>query len=278
EYGEKGEGPVVLSVHGGPGGYDQSLGLGEAFRANGFKIIGVSRPGYLGTPLETGRSYEEQADALAALIDALELGKVAVIGASAGGPASYLLAARHPDKVAALIEIDAVARKYEIQVSWLEEKLYLSKAGLWLVHFLLDHFPEAMVKGFLETESTLSGQELTQRIKEIVKDEYKFAWLRFLISTMSEKMDRRKAGLENDLKQLAALEPLPVRTIACPTLIFHGTADKDVVPAHAEYASGAIPNSELYWIQDGSHLGFWTAATASAAQEYAVRWLTGQVH
>ncbi|MEW6388501.1 MAG: alpha/beta hydrolase [Thermodesulfobacteriota bacterium] len=277
EYGEKGEGPVVLSVHGGPGGYDQGLGLGETFRANGFKIMAVSRPGYLGTPLETGRSCAEQADALAASIDALGLGKVAVIGASAGGPASYLLAARHADKVAALIEIDSVALKYEIHVSWLEEKLFLSKAGLWLVNFFLDHFPEAMVKSFLQAESTLAGQELNARVKEIVKDDYKLAWVRFLMATMSEKMDQRKAGLDNDLQQLAALGALPVQTIACPTLIIHGAADKDVVPAHAEYAHRAIKNSELYLIPGGSHLGFWTADTAYEAQEYAVRWLRGQI-
>ena len=36
-------------------------------------LIGVSRPGYLGTPLASGRSAEAQADLLAALIDGLVL-------------------------------------------------------------------------------------------------------------------------------------------------------------------------------------------------------------
>jgi pimeloyl-ACP methyl ester carboxylesterase len=273
EYAERGQGPPVLCVHGGPGGYDQGLVIGEFFRANGFKIIAPSRPGYLGTPLATGGTPEEQAGALAALLEALDIKAAAVIGASAGGPASYMLAALYPDKVSALIEIDSVCLTYKPEVSPLQEKLFLSKAGIWLTRFFLDHFPEATIKGFLKTESTLDRQEITERARHILKDEGKFAYLRLLMATMSERFDQRQAGVHNDLKQMATIERLPIAAVACPTLIIHGTADKDVSPSHGEYAKATIAGSDLYWIKDGSHIGFWAADEADAAQEYALAWL-----
>jgi pimeloyl-ACP methyl ester carboxylesterase len=273
EYAERGQGSPLLCVHGGPGGCDQGLGLGEFFRVNNFKIIAPSRPGYLGTPLDSGRTPEEQADALAALLDALQISRIPVIGASAGGPSSYLLAARHPDKVSCLLEIDSVCLSYKPNISPLEEKLYLTKAGIWLVRFFLDHFPAATVKSFLSTESTLDRHAIGERAQHILQDPTKFAFLRFLLATMSERLAQRQAGLENDLLQLAAITELPLAPIACPTLIMHGTADKDVPPKHSKYAQGVILGAELYWIKDASHIGFWVADDAFAAQEYALAWL-----
>lgn len=273
EYAERGQGPPLLCIHGGPGGYDQGLGLGEFLRVNGFKIIAPSRPGYLGTPLATGRTPEEQADALAALLDVLKIEQCPVIGASAGGPPSYLLAARHPDKVSCLLEIDSVCLEYRINVTLLEEKLFLSKTGLWLMSFFMEHFPESTVKGFLKAESTLDRHEIAARAKEILQDESKFAFLKFLMATMSERFQERQDGLHNDLEQLAAITRLDLAPIACPTLIMHGNADKDVPPGHGEYAQATIGGSELYWIEGGSHIGFWTAGEAYTAQDYALSWL-----
>lgn len=129
EYAIRGEGPVLLVAHGGPGGYDQALLLGELFSRNGFQVVAPSRPGYLGTPVETGRTAEEQGDALAALLDALDIRRACVLGVSGGGPASYQLAQRHPDKPQALIVVDGISMHYAKgdTISPLEEWFYLSQ-------------------------------------------------------------------------------------------------------------------------------------------------------
>ena len=99
EYAERGRGDPILSLHGTPGGWDQGLVAAEYLRVNGFRIIAPSRPGYLGTPLSTGRTFAQQGDALAALLDALEIDRIIVCAVSGGGPAGYELAARHADRV-----------------------------------------------------------------------------------------------------------------------------------------------------------------------------------
>ena len=275
EYADRGEGPVLLSVHGGAGGYDQGLGIGEVFRKAGFRIVAVSRPGYLGTPLEVGKTAEAQGDALAAFMDAMDLSKAAAVGCSAGGPPSYQLAERHPNRVAALIEIDSVCIKYtkKQELSQLQETIYFSKLGLWLVDYFIRHFPAAVVKNFLQTESSLDKHEIGKRVKEIVGDEDKLAFVDFLFKTMSQDYDRRKAGLDNDFAIMEGIDKLPLSNIECPTLIMHGDADSDVPMSHAEYAHVAIPGSDLFPIKGSSHIGFWVAPTALEAQEYAINWL-----
>jgi pimeloyl-ACP methyl ester carboxylesterase len=80
ELAEAGEGPALLSVHGSGGGWEYALGQAAVFALNGFRVIAPSRPGYFGTPLATGRTYIEQADALAALLEALAVDRAAVLG------------------------------------------------------------------------------------------------------------------------------------------------------------------------------------------------------
>jgi pimeloyl-ACP methyl ester carboxylesterase len=273
EYAERGQGPELLAVHGSPGGYDQGLGLGEFFRVNGFKTIAPSRPGYLGTPLATGRTPEEQADALAALLDSLKIEKIPVIATSGGGPSSYLLAARHPDRVSCLLEINSVCQKYEHDITPLQKKLFLSKAGHWLVRFFLEHFPESTFKYLLKAESTLDRQAIAVMAKEILQDPSKLAFLKFLMATISTRLRERQDGLHNDVAQIAAITQLDLASISCPTLIMHGSADLRVSPKHGEYAKASIAGAELYWIKNGPHTGFWLAGEAYAAQDYALCWL-----
>lgn len=81
-----GHGPAVLALHGAMGGYDQSAILAQALVPDGHRVIAVSRPGYLGTPPAVGTTPEGQADALAALLDALGLADAAVVAVSGGCP------------------------------------------------------------------------------------------------------------------------------------------------------------------------------------------------
>ena len=140
EYRAEGAAPFVLCVHGGPGGYDQGKLVAEAVFAD-FGTIAVSRPGYLRTPLATGRTFEEQADALAALLDALGIDRVAVYGASAGGPPSIHFAGRHPDRIVALLLTCAVTTVYPVYVPAWARAIIFSDTGSRLQTWLFERFP-----------------------------------------------------------------------------------------------------------------------------------------
>jgi pimeloyl-ACP methyl ester carboxylesterase len=108
-----GAGPVVLASHAGVGGVDQAGLMLDWLPTDGNRRLLVSRPGYLDTPLTGQESFERQADLFAALLDTLNLPRVAVVTLSSGGPAGYLFAARHPDRVTALVAISSVSGHYE---------------------------------------------------------------------------------------------------------------------------------------------------------------------
>ncbi len=277
EYAQLGQGPDVLIAHGGPGGYDQALVLGELFRKNGFRIVAPSRPGYLGTPLECGKSAEKQGDFMAALLDALDISKALVVCASGGGPAAYQIAQRHPEKVSALVVIDGISCKYSKgdDINKLEEWMYLSKPGQWLTGLFFKHFPAAVVRSFLQTESTLDKHEIGQRVREILADQGKFAFVDAMFRTMTTRFSERQTGADNDIAMGSAIDQLPLDKIRCPALIIHGDADNDVPARDAEYAHQSIAGSDLLWINHASHIGFWTAEDAYKVQKFTLDWMKG---
>ncbi len=66
----------------------------------------------------------------------------------------------------------------------------------------------------------------------------------------------RKAGLQNDMRQLTTLSNYPLENIAAPVLVLHGKAD-DLVPfSHAEFIVDRAPHSRILEIEDGGHLFF----------------------
>lgn len=105
EYAMTGQGVPVLKIHGSPGGYDHSIAGARARPDDitGFQIIAPSRPGYLRTPLSSGRTPAEQADLYAALLDVLKIDRVIVSGVSGGGASALQFAVRHPQRTIGLI-------------------------------------------------------------------------------------------------------------------------------------------------------------------------------
>ena len=86
EISKKGEAPYLLALHGTTGIHDGLSCYFDEMLNRGFGIITPSRPGYGRTPLETGSTSAEAADALAALLDELKIDHVVIFGVSGGGP------------------------------------------------------------------------------------------------------------------------------------------------------------------------------------------------
>jgi pimeloyl-ACP methyl ester carboxylesterase len=252
EFSRRGGSPNVVLFHGGPGGHDQGFAADPLVEA-GFGNITPSRPGYLRTPLSVGRTFEEQADAIAALLDALEIDQVAVYGLSAGGPCAIQFAARHPDRTRVLLLACAVTQRYRPEIPAWARALFLSSMGTWLQLLMFDRFPESSIQGLLREESTYSAKERTREAARIARDPRLLGITRQLLEAFTP-YDLRKAGLDNDLVQLAAIEHLPFEKIRCPTLIAHGTADGDAPFADAEAARRRIRNAELYRMEGAWHL------------------------
>lgn len=248
-------GPVILLVHGTPGGYDQGGLLAEVAAQHGFRLIAMSRPGYLRTPLEVGRTPAAQADALAALLDALGISRAAVVGLSGGGPAAIQFALRHPGRCLALVVISAVSRPTvprESFVAWLlSTRLFTSNQAGWLMGAAVKLQPALLVQA-LEPSPELQA--------EILSDPQKLSTLIAIAQAGIQLPAQRRAGMRNDEEQFASLPVFPVETIRVPTLVIHGTADKNVPYAHGLFIAETVPGAELCAIKGGTHSIFVTHA------------------
>lgn len=265
EYAERGDGEPVLAIHGTLGGWDQGLVGAEFLRVNGLKIIAPSRPGYLGTPLSTGRTFAEQGDALAALLDVLGIDRIPVVAASGGGPSAYELASRHPDRVSRLVQVDGVCIPGPIPAAAarIAARDSLARAQIWL----LRHATRPTLAGLLRAVGTEPRAVVSERAAKLAAIPDRTATLEATLRA-SLGAARRRPGMNNDF---TVFTPAPLERITCPTLIVHARSDKMAPPANAEYAHAHITGSELYWM-DGSHVAFALEA-ADTAPPYVVNWL-----
>ena len=252
-YGDSG--PVFAGMHGGPGGYDQVRLNWGALADHGFRVLAWSRPGYLRTPIESGATIEEQTDALVALLDELEIDKVAIGGVSAGGALCYTMGFRRPDRVWAVLAEAAISMKYEpLKASQkIFTKLMFNDPAMWLYETMALLSPKSTTKSFTKQESDLSEEQIEELLNHVFEDPRRSSLMLDFIKTMAP-VSLRWPGIQNDLKQLAAIDKLPVENIKAPTLIIQGRHDADARPEYAEYALKNIPNAQIMWVEDGFHL------------------------
>jgi pimeloyl-ACP methyl ester carboxylesterase len=250
----EGRGPPVLAIHGGPGGFDQGLAWCQHLRDGGCEVIAPSRPGYLRTPLQSGRTPEDQADLYAAALDTLGIARTAVLGFSSGGPSAVHFAARHPDRITALFLDTAILRPFEPPIGALMRATLESSFFVWLSYQMVTRWPGLMARFMIDGVSD-----------ELSKDQRKEAanWINShpaRLHSMQEQFtsiapqENRKLGWANDQFNERDLAPLPFANVVAPTLIALGTNDAIVPVAHATTAVEKIPNADLVLVEEGHHI------------------------
>jgi len=270
EYATHGEGTPILVLHGGAGGYDQAILLFKRYIPAGYKMVCPSRPGYLRTPLETGQTVEEQADALAALLDYLKIDSITVIGISAGGLSLYPLSIRHPHKVKSIIAIDAISGEYLIpeQTGKLAQALFMTDFSLWLTKESMIYFPETIIKNLIKADGYLDPVRIDNRVKEIIESKEQLEVIAELMYSILDYAPRQ-VGTMNDMAQGAKSTWFNFQQIKCPALIIHGTHDADVKFYHGVFAYEQLGSKrkERIWVEYGTHFCFFFAKEAPETQE-----------
>jgi len=205
-----------------------------------------------------GTTFDEQADAAAALLDALDIEKVAVLGYSAGGPPAIYFSARYPERTWAMILECAVTRKWVVSSDNLEEKIYFGylmyqDPFLWTSDVVGSHAPRLVGMSTIEMESSLDKAETEKLMDSIMNDPRRVKVLTGLMKSMSPG-DLREEGMKNDVAQLEKVQDLPLKDVRAPTLIIHGTKDADVSVEDAKFAAQTIPGAQLYLVDGGFHV------------------------
>ena len=233
-----GEGPEVLCLHGALGGYDQGLLLARVLGEEGFRYLAPSRPGYLGTPLDRGRTPEEQADLYAALLDAMGVERAAVMAVSGGGASAIHFALRHWDRCRGLVLVSVPAQAVRRPPrSFAVLKLLVRVPG---VEALLRR--RALRRPEEAARRSLADPELRERI---LGDPEAWALLQELQRSTLDRMRLRLAGTDNDA-EVAATRAYPLEELRVPVLALLGTRDPWIpFEVHARAFSLRVPEVEL---------------------------------
>jgi len=271
EVARSGHGPAVLYVHGMPGSWRQLVPPAEDM-SDDFEVILPSRPGYGRTPIRSGRTYDEQADLYAALLDALGARRCAVLAASGGGPSAIAFASRHADRTDALVLLSALSPHLVTpQRAW----------KLFRVPLLADALVPPLrsvnrrrVSGPRERDGVVLSRRLTADERRRAGTDPRIGGdlLRHVLA--HREAPAGVAGLRNDYAQIEATRTPREIAVRCPTLILHGSADSSVPLEHARFHQGVIPGAELRVFDDAGHL---LALTRRGETSHAVReFLTGR--
>ena len=249
----EGTGPSVLSIHGSPGGFDQGLIWAQHLRNGGCQLVAPSRPGYLRTPLDSGRKPSEQADLYASMLDALHIDKVTILGISSGGPSAVHFAARHPNKTKALLLDAAVLLPISPASSAIERAVFESSVGVWLSCQVAKRWPRLTAASVVDVLSAgLNKDRKRNAVEWITSSPTRLDCVVELPTSLAPRRFR-EPGQRNDESNEINLDPLPFTKVTVPTLVAQGNNDAFPLINHATSAACKISDAELMLVEEGHH-------------------------
>jgi 2-hydroxy-6-oxonona-2,4-dienedioate hydrolase len=250
EYAEAGSGPPLLVIHGAGGGFDQGQDFSEPLLPHGFRVVAVSRFGYLRTPLPADASPAAQARAHACLLDALGIDRVAVLGGSAGAPSAIQFALLYPERTTRLVLLVPavfVPRPAGIPAVTMPAGLQFVFDTALRSDFLL--WATIRVAPWFLAESALATPA---SLVATASDREKARVLRVMEHVLP--VTARRPGLVNDGAVTSALPRYELERVAAPTLVISAADDLFGTFDSGRYTAQQIPGARFVGFSSGGHL------------------------
>jgi len=250
EYAIVGTGTPLLVVHGAGGGFDQGLEFGRPLADFGFRVIAMSRFGYLRSSFPADASPAAQADAHACLLDALKLPKAAILGGSAGAPSTIQFCLRHAGRCSAMVLLVPAffpaPRAGEPQgqpkaaPSFILNSILGSDFFFWLNLKL--------------ARDTLLERVFATPIRDFegAPPEEQERILRAMRHALP--LGPRQKGLRNDMTIVGSTPRYELERLGVPTLVVSIENDLFKIHESSRYAAQRIPGARLVSFPTGGHL------------------------
>jgi len=252
----------VFWHHGSPNVGSPPEPLFAAAEANGLRWISYDRPGYGGSSPHDGRTVASAAADVAAIADALGIGRFFVLGHSGGGPHALACAALLHERVIAAVSVSAPAPFDADGLDWFAgwspgiaaENRAATGGRATLEEHWAEAEPEDMDAFFTEADMAALGGN--------------WSWL---AGVAGQAIEQGNEGYLEDT--LASVQPWGFRpdAIRVPVLIVHGAKDKMVPSAHGGWLAARCPAAELRIVPDAGHI------TVLDSAPEALTWLAARI-
>ena len=236
EYAERGDGDPVLVVH---GIFHNGVGALLSVRDfSGRRFIAPSRFGYLGSSLPPSATPAAQADAFVALLDALGIDRIDVIGESAGATSALQLALRHPERVKHLaVLVGNLPGSPTAIVQPRFAKLFNRQLPLWMLRTVAPSMMVRLVAG-VPKGFAMNGEDA-----------------RFVTEFIDSLFPVSPDGVDFDaFVSNADVNDYNLEAINVPTLIVHTRDDQVTSHEASKRAAERIPGGRFVSLESGGHL------------------------
>ena len=256
EYGAP-DGPVVVSHHGTPGSGAFFRAEREGADARGLRLVAYDRPGYGGSTPQTGRTVADAAADVAAILDALGVGRFATYGESGGGPHALACAALLPDRCAAVATVAGIGPTDAPDLDWLagmgegnHAEFATAREGRErLVAYcradaasLTSVGPDELAEALRPHLSAVDAGALTGELAAHV------------LGVITTALEPGVEGWVDDDYAFLAPWGFDVGAIEVPVLIWQGEHDLMVPPAHAAWLREHVAGAEGSSLPGEGHL------------------------
>ena len=230
-----GSGLPLLLLHGFP--LDHGMWARQEPLAERVRLIVPDQRGFGGSTGPGPESMEQLADDAVALLDAVHIATPAVVcGLSMGGYVAQHVAARHPDRVAALVLVDTrlEADTPEVRAGRVDLAAKVGRLGQSLV-------AEAMIPRLLATSAEAKAAPDRAAIEAELQ--------RMIVSQPVETIQAALAAIGGRPDMTEAVQQLRV-----PALLVVGAEDALTPPACMEKAEQLIPDARLLVVPRAGHM------------------------
>lgn len=253
EYGDPG-GLAILCLHGTPGSRLMFAIADDFAREHALRLIAPERAGFGLSSFAKAQPLARCADDMAALCGALGLPRVAVAGVSGGAPFAVALAAVHPGRVAAMALASPVGpfagpegaerlgpgHRLVFRVLPPVPLLYRCLFSFGRLGFL--YAPQVMAAMIASRAAPSDWRVLSDKRAR-----------RNLLRGLAEGVRPGVGGAVEELRCFSRPWGLPYEQITAPTILWQGTADRNVPVSAALRLGEVIPACEVRRIDGAGH-------------------------
>ncbi len=274
EYSVAGDGDAVLYFHGTGGTCDGMMPFEYELVSDGFRLIMPNRPGYGNTPLVSNTSITDCTNVAAALLDALGIERVGVMGSSGGGAFALSFALTHPDRCHSLTLLCPQLHRWS-------SKQWMPHSGRWLLPLLKVSLLRKLlmaahrVRFSKMTALQFLKMEAGERYATVKNDPHAHEIAEASINMM--KRGVMFPGFVNDMRVFVYEDIFAEGDVLRPpSMVIHDAADPMAPVAHIDWFCNLVPSCQRVNVETAGHL-VWTGRDAALVHESRVRFLRNSI-
>jgi pimeloyl-ACP methyl ester carboxylesterase len=248
-------GRPILRVPGTPGSRLSLRADRTPWIERGLRVITTERPGFGASTRLEGRGFAEHADDTIAILDELGIERLPVYGSSGASPHILAIAARHPDRVAAVTimvgsaPMDTAEAEQQIDLNAHEQRLF-DVGDLDEVWRLTEVVRADLLRDPLAAFREIMASS-TAADRAIVEDP---GWQHGFVIGVTEAVRQGAGGWYDE--DVANMRPwdIDLAAVRADVTWWHGDGDRNCPLSAAQRLVGLLPHARLHVWDDAGHL------------------------